>query len=132
MILPPRPLNTAHLAQAVGRCHENQATQLGGEETLWWEKGFNIGALFLLFSARFSFWLPPVNSWHLFISICRSLDQGMTLVIQTFWEMGFIFQQCVCQKRKFLSSVILSETEDKTSILYHVYTYTGKKNMLIS
>lgn len=90
MILPPRRLDTAHLAKAVGRCDENQAAQLGGEETLWWEKRLDTGALFLLFSMRFSFWLPPSNSWHLCISLCRALDRGVILVIQTFWETGFI------------------------------------------
>lgn len=34
MILPPRPLDTAHLAQAVGRCDENQAAQLGEHNML--------------------------------------------------------------------------------------------------
>lgn len=90
MVLPPRPLDTAHLAQAVGRCDENQATQLGGEETLRWEEGLDTSALFLLLSMRFSFWLPPINSWHLFINVCRAPDQCMTLVIQTFGEIGFI------------------------------------------
>lgn len=34
LLLSRRPLDAAHLAQAVGWCDENQAAQLGGEETL--------------------------------------------------------------------------------------------------
>lgn len=34
MILPPRPLDAAHLAQAVGRRDENQAAQLGEHNML--------------------------------------------------------------------------------------------------